>query len=103
MSDFWSSWRNIDGDTLIARGPCLLHTLFVLTSTTGGDATVYEGQDTGSGTKIIRLEGTANEIRSVHFSPPLPCQRGLYVDVGSNVDEVLVHYTILPKNTVFSR
>jgi hypothetical protein len=100
--DILTAWKNFTADTLVSRGPSLLHAVLLLTSSDGGDITIYEGQDANSGTKIARLEGNADTTKVVRFSPPLPCQRGLYVDVGSSVTEVTVHYSQLAKNYRFS-
>lgn len=97
-----SAWRNVTGDTLVARNPCLLHGVVLLTSAGGGDVTIYEGQDATSGEKILSIEGANNISNQVAFNPPLPLQRGLYVDVGSNVSEVLVHFTLLGKDALFA-
>lgn len=97
-----AAWQNMAVDRLVSRGPCVLHAVYLLTSTDGGDVTLYEGQDSASGDKIITVEGSADRTKVVHFSPALPCQRGLYVDVGSNVTEVMVHYSRKSLETDFS-
>ena len=84
-----AGWTNISVDTRITTHPALLHGLVLLCSTTGGDVTVYSGQDT-SGQKIGTFEGIADQSTPVMFAPPLECDSGLYVDVGSNVTEVLI-------------
>ena len=86
-------WTNLTASEIIAEQPVLLHGVVVLASASGGAATLYEGQDATSGRKIITIEGSANESRPVAFYPPLLCERGLYVAVGSNVTEVVVHWT----------
>ena len=86
-------WTNITASEIIAEQPVLLHGVTLLTSADGGAATLYEGQDTASGRKIATIEGSANESRSIAFYPPLLCERGLYVAVGSGVTEVMVHWT----------
>jgi len=86
-------WTNVTASEIIAEQPVLLHGVVVLASADGGAATLYEGQDTASGRKIATIEGSANESRPVAFYPPLLCERGLYVAVGSDVTEVVVHWT----------
>ena len=89
-------WTNITASEIIAEQPVLLHGVTLLTSADGGAATLYEGQDAASGRKIATIEGSANESRPVAFYPPLLCERGLYVAVGSNVTEVVVHWQPVP-------
>ena len=83
-------WMNVGADNQVREGPCLLAGLVVLASVTGGDVTLYEGNDASSGRKIGKFEGVANVSNPIMFSPPLPLQRGLFVDVGSNITEVAV-------------
>jgi hypothetical protein len=80
-------------DAIVTTHPCWLHSATILVSTTGGDASLYEGQDAASGRLLITLKGSANVTNQRTYSPPLWLERGLYVDVGSNVTQVTVHFT----------
>ena len=90
---WYAGWENVTGDSVISTGPCLLHGLVLLASGGGGDVTLYDGVDALAGRKIGTFEGANNESRPVNFSPPLKCEQGLYVDVGSNVTECLISFT----------
>jgi hypothetical protein len=83
----------LTADALVTSHPCWLHAVFLNASAAGGDVAVYEGQDAGSGRQILHQDGAANATNYVQFTPPVWCQRGLYVDVGSNVSQVTIHYT----------
>ncbi len=83
------AWTNITDNARITTHAAKLHGLVILASTTGGDVTVYAGQDDG-GRKIGRFEGVADHSRPINFRPPLECESGIYVDVGSSITEVLV-------------
>jgi hypothetical protein len=87
-------------DAVIAEQPVLLNSVLLLVSSTGGDVTLYEGQDATSGRKIATLKGTANVTLPVVFAHAPFLARGLYVDVGSNVTEVTVFFTLLPMGAV---
>lgn len=87
-----SGFTNIIVDTRITTHPALLHGLVVLASAGGGAVTVYAGQDT-SGQKIGTFEGANNISNPIRFDPPLSCPSGLYVDVGSSISEVLIHWS----------
>ena len=102
MAERYTAWRTIEADTLIHRGPCLLHCVVVLPDSSGGGITIYEGQDTASGDKMLRVQGSSDVSKVVLFDPPLPCQRGLYAGDASHLDEAFIHYTSLPKNTLFN-
>jgi hypothetical protein len=86
-------WTTITADARITTHPALLHGLVLLVSSDGGDVTVYEGQDVTSGRKVGRFEAKTDTSRPIHFNPALECERGIYVDVGSNVTEVLIHWS----------
>jgi len=83
-------WTRLTADGVVTAQPVLLHGLVLLVSTTGGDVTLYNGQDAGSGRVVGRFEAIADQSTSIPFYPPLRCENGLYVDVGSNVTELLV-------------
>jgi hypothetical protein len=87
-----ASFLRVTADQVVSTKPVLLYGVVILTSVTGGDATLYNGVDAGAGRHIIRLEGTANVSKPVNFPKGLLCDRGLFVDVGSNVTEVVVIY-----------
>ena len=85
-------WTNVTASEIIAEQPVLLHGVVILVSADGGTATLYEGQDAASGRKIATIGGITNVSWPVVFYPPLLCERGLYVAVGSDVTEVVVHW-----------
>jgi hypothetical protein len=88
---FWGvSYARTAADLVVSTDPTLLFGAVILTSVTGGDATIYDGRDASSGSKVITLEGIANQSTPVMFPQPVTLQSGLFVDVGSNVTEVLV-------------
>jgi hypothetical protein len=94
------SFLSISGDTVVTDRPCLLNAVHLHTSADGGDVTLYEGQDATSGRQIASLHATANNPHFMDFSHAPFCARGLFVDVGSNVTECTVFFTVLPLNTL---
>ena len=81
-------------DAVVHRGPLLLYSVILLVSVTGGDITLYDGQDATSGRKLARLEAIADESHPVDFGGVV-LSRGLFVDVGSNVTEYTVIWRAL--------
>ncbi len=90
------SFLNFTADGGATPGPCLLNSVLLHVSTDGGDVTLYEGQDATSGRKIAQLHALANASLFVAFPHAPFLARGLYIDVGSNVTEVVVFFTLLP-------
>lgn len=92
------AWANISADAIISREPAWLVGVVVTNDDTNGagDATVYHGTTT-DGRKIGKFKAIRYETKPVKFPfPGLPCPHGIYVDVGSNVDNVLVIYRMMP-------
>ena len=89
---FGLGFERVTADNLLFPGPCLLGGLVLLVSVTGGDVSLYNGNDAQSGALIGTFKGEANISEPIIFPWPLRCERGLYVDVGSNVTELLVFY-----------
>jgi hypothetical protein len=70
----------------------------VLLATSGGAATmaVYDGLDaTGDLIDFLDTDAASDHDRS-WYSPPKVLQRGLYVDLGSNIDQAVVFFTPAP-------
>ena len=88
-----SGWSVVTEDRLLNEGDSILYGLCVLSSAGGGDVTLYAGLDASSGRKIGRFEGANNQSNPIPFPKPIPCENGLYVDVGSNITEVLVFWS----------
>jgi len=78
---------------LVTPSPCKVYVAVILTSVTGGDATLYNGEEATSGKQVIRLEGIADQSTPVYFPGGVICLEGLYIDVGSDVTQVGVYYT----------
>ena len=84
------AYSPVSADTLLTSEPAFLGGLVVLASVDGGDVTLYDGLDAGSGRLIGRFEGLANVSNPIIFPDAVPLDRGLFVDVGSNITEVLL-------------
>lgn len=82
-------------DRIVCNGPCLVAGL-VIASDGGGDADadVYDGHGTG-GDKKLDLYCADEETRPYSFMPPAYFAKGLYVDIGTNCESVVVHYMAL--------
>ena len=88
-------WAYTTADYLVLDHPLILKGIVLLVSTTGGDVTLYEGGDTASGRLIGRFEAIADQSTPIDLFG-LRLERGLYVDIGSNVTSILVIYDTVP-------
>lgn len=86
------AWTNTAVDTIVTNAPAYLHGIVLLASAAGGDATIYDGTDPTAGRKVLTVKGPANVSNPIAFYPPLVCERGIYLDVGSDVTEISVHW-----------
>lgn len=85
------NWRFVTADGVLALGRCELLFAYLVVSAASTDSYLYDGIDTG-GTKIVALESAA--VTGHEFKPPKPvkCEKGLYVDVGTNVTGIFVQW-----------
>ena len=83
------SWEYVKADKCVAQIACeLVYARLVPTGATT-DSALYSGRDAG-GKLITGLKRSG--VDDLEFSPPVPvyCPEGLFVDVGSSVDGILV-------------
>jgi hypothetical protein len=90
------SWAWVTADQVLSTGPCEL--VYAQAVSDGGkiqDTWLYNGTNT-NGDKIINLQKGATGNITLNPRRALYCQRGIYVDVGSNTEGVLVIWRELP-------
>jgi hypothetical protein len=90
-------WKELDHDLVttdkkVSNRPCFLYGT-CLVAGTGGVATavIRDGHETAS-EAILDLAALTSSNDSRKFDPPLYLKKGMFVDVGSNVTSVFVHY-----------
>jgi hypothetical protein len=86
-------------DGVVVDKPCLLHGIIVSTATTGvGTAILYDHASAASGTKLTAINvqaGTTAVTQGEHFTNPVICNKGIYLDIGGTNAEVFVYYSLL--------
>ena len=89
--------RRIEADKRVSL-PASVYFGGLLLATSGGAATVavYDGLDT-SGDLIDYFSAAASARDRNHLHLGIPLRQGLYVDVGSNVDEFTIFCAFTPK------
>lgn len=87
-----TGFTRLTADGIVNEGATLLFGLHIEASTAGGDVSLYEGMDSGSGRLIGTFKENANDHDVLSFPVPIFLDRGLYVDIGSNVTAVTLFW-----------
>lgn len=82
----------VTADKKVSNRPCFLYGCSLVAGT-GGAATavIRDGHETTS-EGVIDLAALTSSYDTRKFDPPLYLKRGMFVDVGSNVTSVFVHF-----------
>lgn len=95
--DLQSSWkriakRQVEADSLITPDHAFIFALGIASNGSGeADAIVYDGHD-ASGGFHIHLYCVDEAMDWIVFNTPMYFNHGIYVDIGTNVDQVVVQY-----------
>jgi len=88
-----SQYLSISGDRVISVSPVFIDAIIINPdgSDKAGDVTLYDGVSTGD-PKIGRFRSGTGMSRAIHFNPCLETIRGLYADIGSDVESFIVQF-----------
>ena len=88
-----AAWIRITTSQVVSKVPCLLRGVVVTPNgdSNNGNVTLYDGEST-SDPKIYIIRSGTGRTSQITFDSPLVCDRGLYVVLGSHVDECLIQY-----------
>jgi len=81
-------FTQIKSDQIVNEGHTLLAGFIIEASADPGDVSLYEGLDASSGRYFGKFKGLTNDSKPIIFPVPVYFDRGLFVDVGSNVTGV---------------
>jgi len=85
-------WERLTADDQAARGPLLFGGIILTSDGVGAaDVTIYDGQEVTGGRRFSSFK-VASGLTGVFTWPPLLFLRGLYVDIGSNVADLVAIY-----------
>jgi hypothetical protein len=93
------AWTRVTADTVVAVGPLLFYGLIMTTSAIACTVDVFDGSNT-LGRRVMRAAHSYQDPATVDRASSLPCflpapillERGLFLDLASNVTEVTVFY-----------
>lgn len=92
-----SDYRNETGNSLICKTPAILTGVLVHSSDATGAVTVYNGQDSNSGSKVGDF-ASPTPISFMHnLVHPVICPNGIYVTVTDTVADYTIFFAPLPK------
>ena len=96
MPEHGFRWTRVAQDTRLAKEPTIFGGLILAADGVGtADVTVHDGQDAG-GRQFATFRTPVSRTES--HGPPVPAHfdQGLFVAVGSNVEECIVLYKPIP-------
>ena len=82
-------WRFVTADMQLKQGRCELIYAFLSPSGASTANDIYDGIST-NGDRIVRLEAAGETGLPFNPPTPIPCNKGLFVDVGTNTTGILV-------------
>jgi len=88
------NWVRATVDRVVCTAPGWIGCV-ILTPTSASkraDCTIYDGESSGD-PEILSILGGSGETKVVRFQPPLKTQRGLYLDIGGDTQEVLIQHS----------
>lgn len=87
-----NDWRRVTVDGTVHHGPCLIWHLRLESDGEGdADAKVYNNPGGANG-DYMQLYTVDESAHDSPFMPPLYYDQGIYVDVGTNVAAVMLHF-----------
>jgi hypothetical protein len=87
----YHNWTRVTKDGIAVYGKCLVSHLSGDGSSGGNVATIYDGFD-DNGAEFCTLEAAANQHQPLNFYPPILFHQGIYVDMASQGQEVVIGY-----------
>lgn len=92
------TWVRATVDQVICNAPGWIGNIIVVPSNSSkkGTATIYDGESS-SDPEIVTVMTLTGDTKQIIFSPPLKTQRGLYLDVGGDTQEVLIQHSWGPE------
>jgi len=87
------AWESVHVDGIVCPSPAFVFSLSIHSDGNGeADALVYDGLSLSATNKHIQLYCADERYRHSAYWPPLYFHQGIYVNIGTNVDSVIVQY-----------
>ena len=90
-------WKEGQTERITADGqayakPAFLYAAHLTADTVGAATAVIRDGHGTTGDIKVDLAALTSSKDNRNFDPPIYCKKGIYVDVGSNVTSVIVHF-----------
>ena len=85
------TWIRATTSQVVSPNPAKVGSIIVTpdSDSSKADVTFYDGESTAD-PQILQLRGGGGITQTINFQPYLESKRGLYMEEGSNVAEVLI-------------
>jgi len=91
MKDNWSSYWVTADINLIEQSVEVAGVIITASTSTKAVVSLYDGVNS-SGRLLGTFRVTADDSETFNFPQPIPCTRGLYIDIDANTTGVMVFY-----------
>jgi len=86
-------WVRSTVDQVISPTPVFLATVIITPHKTKvGQVTIYNCEST-TDSQVLFMQTVASGSKVINFNPPLFLDKGLYIDIIQDVDDVLFHFS----------
>ncbi len=86
------AWKYMENSGVVVEGDAIIFGVSMDGDTSGAQAILYEGLETTSGKKMLHIDTLANRSQVVNLTPGLRVDRGCYVTIDANVENITVWF-----------
>lgn len=87
------AWETVDSDRLLCPTPAFVFSVSIHSNGTAeADAKLFDATSLHATGKYIQLYCVDEDARQLTYWPPLYFHQGIYIDIGTNVEMVVVQY-----------
>lgn len=85
-------------DSQICARECYLHSI-IIGAPSAGTATmvIYDSENNTTSGKVelfYHVSSSTSESQTIHFTNPVNCSKGIYVDITGTDLEYIIHYSV---------
>ena len=73
------------------KQPCFIHFVSITADPAGPATAIIRDGNNGSAQQLLNMTAQASDMTPLRFKPPLYFERGVHIEIGSNVTSVFLH------------